>query len=155
MDELSISSSRNIVSENVKNIEVDTCDNLSVDNLVCDKNDSNIGLTQANISVKGRLKQHLNFWEKIEANEFILDVVANGYKLPFKCLPESVHLKNNRSSLNNDEFVRQSINELIITGAAVEVKHKPKVVNPLTVAENATKKRLVLDLRHVNECLDM
>ena len=136
MDELSISSSRNIVSANVKNIEVDTCDILSVDNLDFDKNDSNVDLTQINVSVKGRLKQHLNFWKKIEANDYILDVVNNGYKLPFKCWPESVHLKNNRSSLNNDEFVRQSINELIITGAAVEVKHKPKVVNSLTVAEN-------------------
>ena len=103
--------------------------------------------------VKGNLKRHIQFWSEINANEYILDVIANGYKLPFKKVPEIAHLKNNKSSLENDEFVKEAIGELLSTGAAVEVTDKPKVVNPLTVAQNAKKKRLVLDLRHVNQCL--
>ena len=48
-------------------------------------------------SVKGRLKQHIQFWFDIKANDYILETISNGYKLPFKDMPESVHLKNNRS----------------------------------------------------------
>ena len=105
------------------------------------------------MSVKGNLKSHFQFWSDIGANQYILDVISNGYKLPFKQIPEAIHIKNNRSSLENDEFVKEAIGELLSTGAAVEVATKPKVVNPLTVAQNSRKKRLVLDLRHVNKCL--
>ena len=105
------------------------------------------------VNVKGNLKRNLDFWLEINANDYILDVINNGYRLPFKDIPDSAHLKNNRSSLENDSFVKEAINDLLISGAATEVFSKPRVVNPLTVAQNSKKKRLVLDLRHVNQNL--
>ena len=37
--------------------------------------------------VKGRLKKHLSFWSEIGTNDFILDVIENGYKIPLYSLP--------------------------------------------------------------------
>ena len=101
--------------------------------------------------VKGRLKDNVNFWKIIEANDFILNTISNGYEFPFSSLPNSEFFKNNRSALDNSEFVLQAINDLLSCGAVVESATPPLVVNPLTVADNVTKKRLVLDLRHVNK----
>ena len=101
-------------------------------------------------SVKGSLKEHYNFWAEIGSNQYILDVIQNGYRLPLITTPESCHLKNNRSALDNGEFVKEAINELLISGSIIETKEKPYVINPLTVAKNKKKSRLVLDLRHVN-----
>ena len=56
-----------------------------------------------------------------------------------------------KSARENKEFVVEAILELLRTKAIVELAEAPAVVNPLTVAINAKgKKRLVLDLRHVN-----
>ena len=97
------------------------------------------------------MKNCLEFWKYIDASEYIIDVVENGYKLPFNSFPTSTHLKNNKSSLDNPDFVQSAISDLLNNHAVVESPHKPFVINPLTVAKNATKLRLVLDLRHINQ----
>ena len=91
------------------------------------------------VSVKGRLKRNIQFWFDIKANDQILDTIENGYKLPFKQFPDSVHLKNNKSSLENDEFVKEAITDLLKSGSIMESQVKPFVINPLTVAQNSTK----------------
>ena len=108
------------------------------------------------ICVKGGLKKHLKFWQDIKANDFILDVVANGYRLPLAKEPPLSFTKNNRSAFKHPQFVFQAIQDLVTTGAVREVSEIPHVVNPLTVAENkADKLRLVLDLRYVNPLLEL
>ena len=49
--------------------------------------------------------------------------------------------------------MRESIDDLLQTGAIVECQSPPTVVNPLTVAKKGGKMRLVLDLRHINKKL--
>ena len=126
-------------------------------NIVDDKVDNDISDMSSNMPKKsnviGNLKKNIDFWFKINANEHILDVISNGYKIPFKSYPESAFLKNNRSALDNDTFVKESINDLLLSGAISESIDIPFVVNPLTVAQNTSKKRLVLDLRHINSCV--
>ena len=39
-------------------------------------------------NVKGSLKNHLEFFKTISASKFVLDVIANGYKLPFLHIPK-------------------------------------------------------------------
>ena len=34
------------------------------------------------VNVKGRLKDHIQFWVNIQAPDFILSVISEGYKLP-------------------------------------------------------------------------
>ena len=100
--------------------------------------------------VKGRLKQCLSFWEEdLKASQFIIDVVKNGYKIPFETIPPPFCAKNNRSSLNHPEFVESAISDLLRKHCIVEVDSRPLCCNPLTVSEGK-KLRLVLDLRHPN-----
>ena len=81
----------------------------------------------------------------------MIDVLSNGYKLPFKTIPPSARLKNNRSAFDNPEIVTREIEKLVEKGCVREVDHCPTVVNPLTVAFNKSNKpRLVLDCRHIN-----
>lgn len=59
------------------------------------------------ISVKSKLKKNICFWNtELNANSFILNVIKCGYAIPFKELPTSIILKNNKSSLNNADFVQ-------------------------------------------------
>jgi hypothetical protein len=55
--------------------------------------------------------------------------------------------------LANPVFVKSAIDELLISGIVVVCAFKPHVINPLTVAANKTKLRLVLDLREINPLL--
>ena len=76
----------------------------------------------------------------------------SGYKLPFLSEPSTSWAKNSKSSLNNREFVKRSIAELLALKCIKEVQDVPYCCNPLTVAGNPGEKlRLVLDLHQVNE----
>jgi hypothetical protein len=68
------------------------------------------------------------------------------FNLQFKCF------KNNRSALGNDEFVSQTISDLIKSGCVVQVPFQPFVLNPLSVAAHKSgKKRLILDFSTLNK----
>ena len=104
--------------------------------------------------VKGSLRRNIDFWKEIGTSRFILDVIENGYKLPFITRPDPVWLRNNRSSLSHQEFVSQAILELVDSNRVIECDAAPLVINPLSVSVQPNgKKRLILDLRHVNKCL--
>ena len=103
--------------------------------------------------VKGRLKKSFNYWEStISASRFVLDIISEGYKLPFVNFPGRCYLNNNLSARNHPEFVQQAILELLSRDCIEEHSEPPFCVNPLTVAQGK-KLRLVLDLRHVNSFL--
>ena len=73
--------------------------------------------------------------------------------MPFDKLPYPNVLNNNKSALDNSEFVASEIQQLLRSGSVIEVKDKHLVVNPLTVTQNSQKKRLALDLRFINPFL--
>lgn len=103
------------------------------------------------ISVKGRLKKNISFWESIHANKTVFETISHGYKIPFVETPVQAFFQNNKTALLHAEFVEKSINDLVDTGAVKECDSKPHVVSPLSVSINAKgKKRLILDLRYVN-----
>ena len=107
------------------------------------------------VHVKGRLKLHIDFWKKICASSFILSVISKGYCLPFVQTPQRAHLPNNKSALAHSTFVHNAIEELLIYKRVSEVSQLPFVVNPLSVpVQRSGKKRLILDLRHVNQYLE-
>ena len=106
--------------------------------------------TDKEISVVGRLAKHVGFWKQIGAPHYILDTIQRGYHLPLSEQPKPNHLRNNASSRNNPEFVRKSLDDLLVSGAIVEVDKPPPVINPLTVSTKHGMERLVLDLRYIN-----
>lgn len=105
------------------------------------------------ISPVGKLRNSFDEWQKVGACSNVLDIIRYGYKLPLYELPCDILLLNNKSARENISFVRDEITSLLEKGCISEVLQIPKIVNPLTVAGNKEKLRLVLDCRHVNPCL--
>ena len=58
---------------------------------------------------------------------------------------------NNTSALNDTYFVSEAFSDLLRTKSVEILDHQPDIVNPLSVSvQPSGKKRLILDLRHVN-----
>lgn len=72
------------------------------------------------IKVKGRLRAHLKFCKNICAYDNILEIIKNGYKIPFYSVPQRCFQKNNNSALLHNEFVEMAILELLIDGLIKE-----------------------------------
>ena len=103
-------------------------------------------------SVKGRLKKKLIFWpETLSASSAILEIIDNSYKIPFFKTSKCASFHNNQSALKNQDFVEESISELLQCGSVIEAEKPQEVINSLSVSINSPgKKRLILNLRHVN-----
>ncbi|VDI53418.1 Hypothetical predicted protein [Mytilus galloprovincialis] len=106
---------------------------------------------QGNGTGVGYLKEKVDSWKEIGATNFVVDIIENGYKIPFSTVPRETELENNKTARDNSYFVADEIEKLLEKGCIRRVKSKPHVVNPLTVANNkGSKLRLVLDARHLN-----
>ena len=87
----------------------------------------------------------------IGAPGFILSVIRDGYKIPFIVFPPPKVSPNNGSALKERVFVSEVIFNLIRNKCLEVLDHPPAIVNPLSVSiQSSGKKRLILDLRHVN-----
>ena len=65
--------------------------------------------------MKGRLKQCVSYWEStISASRFVLDVISEGYKLPFSRVPVPCFTRNNRSAELHPSFVEEDISKLLV-----------------------------------------
>ena len=102
--------------------------------------------------VKGRLAKNIKFWEGINAGPWVLRIIKEGYALPFINEPEPADFKNNASAHKHSDFVTSEIKELLSSGRIKEVsRDEVHVINPLTVADNDNKLRLILDCRYINQ----
>lgn len=74
--------------------------------------------------------------------------------MPFLQIPPAFTSRNNKSALDHSEFVNDAILELLNTARVMELYKPPHVVNPLSVSIQPNgKKRLILDLRYINNFL--
>ena len=105
--------------------------------------------------MKGRLKERIAFWQSIGASRWVLEVLKDGYCLPFISLPQKAFFRNHCSVVEDEEFVCQEVSKLLSSGAIAEVERDDLMVcNPLGVVRNsAHKPRLIVDLRYVNKHL--
>ena len=105
--------------------------------------------------VKGRLRERLAFWKDIRASKWVLDVLRDGYSLPFMSLPHRAFFNNHGSIAEEQEFVCHEVAKLLASGAVAEVRREDFMVcNPLGEVKNsAGKPRLILDLRYVSQHL--
>jgi len=98
------------------------------------------------------------FWRDVlQAPEWVMDVLTQGYVLPFERFPdEAYEEQNNKSAKQDMEFVRETIHKWEKEGVVEVVASKPMVVSPLTVVsrtmpDGTIKKRLCFDgSRYVN-----
>ena len=105
--------------------------------------------------VKGRLKEGLQFWrEEIVAPASVLDTIEQGYVLPLMSQPTPYSRQNHTSAGLHAEFVQQSVADLLVGGCIKEMPSEPFICSPLSVVESSGgKKRLVINLRHLNRFL--
>ena len=105
--------------------------------------------------IRGRLKRHVDFWVKeLCASQWIVDTIRNGYVLPLFAEPTAYKRANQCSAYTNSDFVHKAVSELVNGHFVEEVQEPPYICSPLSVVENSSgKKRLVVNLRHVNQFL--
>ena len=106
-----------------------------------------------NSNVKNRLKQNIKFWsETLKANKAIVNILKEGYKLPLYTVPKPTHFNNNKFAVTHLDFASEAIQGLLKTNRITEVNELPHAGNPLLVTvQNSGKKRLILNLRYVNQ----
>ena len=102
------------------------------------------------IVVKSRLRKNLDYWKSIDPSPYVLDNISSAYKIPFIEKTPFAKFENNKSALDNSEFVNEALAGLVETGCVLEVPFLPKVISPLSVSTKNSK-RLILDLRYVNK----
>ena len=125
---------------------------MSYDNCICDLDK----LEQNSVVVvKGRLRENITFWRSNGASQWLLNVLYEGYCLPFVGFPVKKFFPNHKSASFHAEFGSAEISKLLASGAIVEVLSADlRVCNPLGVAVNSSgKRRRILDLRNVNQHL--
>ena len=77
----------------------------------------------------------------------MLKVTEQGYALPFVELPEPASFENHRMYEDVRSFLVQEIKNLVASGCVRECKREDlTVINPLKVAKNKEKMRMILDL---------
>jgi hypothetical protein len=73
------------------------------------------------VGVVGRLRRCKQFWfHRLDPPLFVREILNQGYVIPFKSIPPTAFLKNNRSSLSHSDFVVEAINKLLLTGSIKE-----------------------------------
>ena len=102
---------------------------------------------------QGKLHANFTFWrDTIQASDFVLDIIQNGYKILFMESPLPFSIENGSSALRRDSFVREAISELMARGCVREVQEYPQFCNRLHVAvQSSGKLSLILDLSHLNK----
>lgn len=101
-----------------------------------------------------RLREHIHSWLNISAPEYIINWIVYGVELPFDTVPNQFELPNRQLSPHDNLFVDEEIVNLLRNQAIREVDFKPHCVSPISVVpKKNNKKRLVIDLRAINNCL--
>ena len=73
--------------------------------------------------IKCRLRNHLYQWEKLNSPKWLLSTIRNGVKLPFKSLPPTMVLPNNKTAntAENIPWIRNTLLEFIRYGFVKKV----------------------------------
>ena len=109
------------------------------------------------LMVQGRLRSHSQFWlDELDPSSFVRDIIMHGYRIPFIRCPDPVYYMNSSSASEHANFVEEAISELVAARCVEQCAQCPTVCSPLSVVMNSMgKKRLVLDLRYVNQFILM
>ena len=134
------------VEEGLEGVEFHESDRPMLEALVNDSNYVGRRLS-TNISVPGSISkpQFRSFWKNVlKPSKEVMNIVENGYKLPFETTPPPSFEKNNASARRETSFVKAEVKRLLQLGCIEEVSEKPYIVNPLSVVFSK-KLRLVVD----------
>ena len=95
----------------------------------------------------------INFFKSIGASERVINILEEGYKIPFRELPGTFWLKNNKSCNENIQFVREKTAKWLSEGFVIKANSRPKFVSPISVDTKKAKPRMCLDCSKINDLL--
>merc|ERR1711983_147318 len=95
----------------------------------------------------------INFFKSIGANERVINILEEGYKIPFRELPGTFWLKNNKSCNENIQFVREKTAKWLSEGFVIKANSRPRFVSPISVDTKKAKPRMCLDCSKINDLL--
>jgi len=103
--------------------------------------------------IKGRIRNHYEFWCKITNIPWLREIIRFGVKIPFTAEPPKIVLPNNKSAVKPDmvPWVRETLKEYIRFGFIEEVKTIPYCVMPLQVKDTGGKTALIYDMSVLND----
>ena len=97
-------------------------------------------------------QDQIRYWkEHLKASNWVIEVLEQGYTLPFEKYPECSYEEDNNQSAKNDmAFIRDTVKKWEQQGVVQFVQDRPAAVSPLTVAtrvmeDGSEKKRLCFD----------
>ena len=95
--------------------------------------------------------------DELKADDWVLSVLENKYRIPFISTPGPYYEPNNKSAVNNKKFLWEKMLEWETGDFVMRQEKRPYCCNPMTVAEKLdhktgkTKLRPCMDFsRHVN-----
>ena len=108
------------------------------------------------IDVAGSLctESSVKFFESIGASEYILNSLRNGHHSKLIGEVPPYERDNNKSFFEHEEFAINTLMGLISKGRIKLTKEKPYIVNPLSVAVQRNKNRLILDCSNLNTYIE-
>ena len=104
------------------------------------------------IDVAGSLctESSVKFFESIGASEYVLNSLRNGHHSKLTGKVPRYERDNNRSFFEHEDFALKELLSLVKKGRIVLTNEKPYIVNPLSVAVQRNKNRLILDCSYLN-----
>jgi len=108
----------------------------------------------------GGIHAKSDFWEHtLHSGAWVMDIIKNGYKVPFHSEPLVDELDNNASVRENMPLAQDLVKELLQQGVLKVVSSKPHCVSPLglvtRIIDGEEKHRLIFDgSRLVNQHVD-
>jgi len=123
----------------------------------CESIDVDISNYTDDVNVAGSLNKpsSVQFFKTIGASDYIINTLTNGHHSTFSEPPPPFERRNNHSYHEHKDFAVSQILELIDKGKAEILDHKPHTVNPLSVAVQRRKLRLILDCSNLNKYIEV
>ena len=110
-------------------------------------------LTDADVPARISEPRFFSFWKDVlEAPPDVLDIVQNGYAVPFINgeLPPPAFVENNKSALDHCDFLLEELLRLEGVGALTRLRERPRITLPCSVVYS-NKWRVVCDAsRQIN-----
>ena len=104
------------------------------------------------IDVAGSLctESSVEFFKSLGASDYILNSLKNGHHSKLTCEVPQYERNNNKSFFEHESFAVDTILSLAKKGRVKFTAEKPHIVNPLSVAVQRNKNRLILDCSYLN-----
>jgi len=103
--------------------------------------------------IKGRLREHSEFWLTLHTPTWLLDVIKNGFSIPLVKEPPRILLPNCKAveKPENANFMTKILKEYLASGFIEIVTELPYCVLPLQLKESPDKVSLIFDMSPLNE----